>query len=59
MKQNLADAVKKVWETKEFQETMIKAGKQPSYLGPDEFKAFLAQMDENYGKVMKSVGLAK
>lgn len=59
MKKNLADAVKKVWETKEFQETMIKAGKQPSYLGPDEFKAFLAQMDENYGKVMKSVGLAK
>ena len=59
MKKNLGDTIKKVWETKEFQDTMKKAGKTLQYLGPDEFKAFLKQMDENYGKVMKSVGIAK
>ena len=59
MKKNLGDAIKQVWETEEFQETMKKAGKTPSYLGPDEFKAFLAEMDKNYGEVMKAVGIAK
>ena len=59
MKKNLGDAIKKVWETKEFQYTMKKAGKNLQFLGPDEFKEFLKQMDENYGKVMKSVGIAK
>ncbi len=59
MKKNLGDIIKKVWETDEFQETMKKAGKTPAYLAPDEFKAFLAEMDENYGQVMKAVGIAK
>ena len=59
MKKNLGDTIKKVWETKEFQDTMKKAGKTLQFMGPDEFKAFLKQMDENYGKVMKSVGIAK
>lgn len=59
MKAKLGAAIKKVWESAEFQETMKKAGKTPAYLGPDEFKAFLAEMDVNYGKVMESVGLTK
>ncbi|MEG1602969.1 MAG: tripartite tricarboxylate transporter substrate binding protein [Cloacibacillus sp.] len=59
MKKNLGDTIKKVWESKEFQDTMKKAGKTPAYLGPDEFKQFLKEMDENYGKVMKSVGIVK
>ena len=59
MKKNLGDAIKQVWETEEFQETMKKAGKTPSYLGLDEFKEFLAEMDKNYGEVMKAVGIAK
>ncbi|MDR1730889.1 MAG: tripartite tricarboxylate transporter substrate binding protein [Synergistaceae bacterium] len=59
LKTKLGDVVKQVWETQEFQDTMKKAGKTPAYLGPDEFAAFLAEMDANYGKVMESVGLVK
>lgn len=59
MKAKLGGLIKQVWDTPEFQETMTKAGKTPAYLNPDEFKAFLAEMDENYGRVMESVGLVK
>jgi Uncharacterized protein conserved in bacteria len=59
LKQKIGEAIKQVWESDEFQETMKKAGKTPAYLGPDDFAKFLAEMDENYGKVMESVGLVK
>ncbi|MDR1514414.1 MAG: tripartite tricarboxylate transporter substrate binding protein [Synergistaceae bacterium] len=59
LKDKIGDAIKKVWETDEFQNTMKKAGKTPAYLGPDDFEKFLAEMDVNYGKVMESVGLVK
>ena len=59
LKVKMGDAIRKVWETAEFQETMAKAGKTTEYLGPDEFRDFLAEMDKNYGEVMKSVGLVK
>ncbi|MDL2297649.1 tripartite tricarboxylate transporter substrate binding protein [Synergistaceae bacterium OttesenSCG-928-D05] len=59
LKVKLGAAIKQVWETDEFQDTMKKAGKTLAYLGPDEFKAFLAEQDENYGKILKSLGLAK
>lgn len=59
LKVRIGDVIKQVWDTAEFQDTMTKAGKTPAYMGPDEFRDFLAEMDENYGRVMESVGLTK
>ncbi|MDR1732483.1 MAG: tripartite tricarboxylate transporter substrate binding protein [Synergistaceae bacterium] len=59
LKVKLGEAMKKVCESQDFQEAMKKVGKFPVYMGPDEFKAFLAQDDVEFGKVMKAVGIVK
>jgi tripartite-type tricarboxylate transporter receptor subunit TctC len=59
IKAKLSLAVKRVYDSNEFKDIMGKAGKGITYKGPDEFAAFLAEMDQNFGKVMKAVELAK
>jgi tripartite-type tricarboxylate transporter receptor subunit TctC len=55
----LEAAVKKAYESKEFEEFMTQRGFGRKWAGPTEFAAFMAQEDEKMGVVMKAVGLAK
>jgi tripartite-type tricarboxylate transporter receptor subunit TctC len=55
----LQAAVKKAYESKEFEEFMTQRGFGMRWGGPQEFAAFMAQEDQKLGAVMKAVGLAK
>jgi tripartite-type tricarboxylate transporter receptor subunit TctC len=55
----LASALKRVYDSKEYQEFMAGRGFGVIYGNPQEFAAFMAKSDEDLGKVMKSVGIAK
>ena len=57
--EKLVQAIKRVYDSNEFKDVMMKAGKGITYKGPKEFFEFLAEMDKNYGNVMKAVGIAK
>jgi len=59
VRDKLVQAIKRVYDSAEFKDVMMKAGKGITYKGPKEFEEFLAEMDKNYGNVMKAVGLAK
>lgn len=59
LKVRLGEVMKQVCESEEFKESMRKVGKLPVWMGPDEFKAYLAEDNERFGAVMKAVGLAK
>jgi tripartite-type tricarboxylate transporter receptor subunit TctC len=55
----LQAAVKKAYESKEFEAFMTQRGFGMRWGGPPEFAAFMAEEDKKLGMVMKSVGLAK
>lgn len=55
----LKTAVKKAYESKEFEEFMTQRGFGRRWAGPEEFAAFMAKEDAQMGVVMKAVGLAK
>lgn len=59
IKAKVADAYKKAFETKEFQEFAAKASLNLAYQDANEFKAFLDQNYKDVEAVMKSLGLAK
>ena len=55
----LQSAVKKAYESREYQDFMTQRGFGMRWAGPDEFAAFMAEEDRKMGVVMKAVGLAK
>jgi tripartite-type tricarboxylate transporter receptor subunit TctC len=55
----LQAAVKKAYESREFEEFMTQRGFGLRCAEPAEFAAFMAEEDMKFGAVMKSVGLAK
>ena len=55
----LQAAVKKAYESKEFETFMVQRGFGMRWAGPAEFGAFMAREDVKMGTVMKAVGLAK
>jgi len=55
----LTAALKKAYDSKEFQEFMAKAGFGVVYGDPAKFEAFMAKSNDDLGKVMKAVGIAK
>lgn len=55
----LVPALKKAYDSKEFQDFMAKAGYGVIYGDPQKFEAFMAKSNEDLGKVMKAVGIAK
>jgi tripartite-type tricarboxylate transporter receptor subunit TctC len=55
----LQAAVKKAYESKEFEEFMTQRGFGMRWAAPAEFAAFMAEEDAKFGVVMKAVGLAK
>jgi tripartite-type tricarboxylate transporter receptor subunit TctC len=59
IEQRLRAAVKKAYESAEFQEFMHSRGFGATWLEPEAFAAFMAKQDEALGKVMKAVGLAR
>ena len=58
VQERLLAAVKKAYESKEFQDFMHSRGFGTTWMGPDEFAKFLAKDDAAMGQLMKSVGLA-
>ncbi len=52
-------AIKKVWDSAEFKEFMNRRGFDMIYQGSAEFGAFMKSDDEDNGKALKSLGLAK
>jgi tripartite-type tricarboxylate transporter receptor subunit TctC len=55
----LQAAVKKAYESKEYQDFMNQRGFGLAWAGPAEFTKFMAETDRQMGSVMKAVGLAK
>jgi tripartite-type tricarboxylate transporter receptor subunit TctC len=55
----LQAAVKKAYESKEYEEFMTQRGFGMRWAAPTEFAAFMAEEDAKFGVVMKAVGLAK
>jgi tripartite-type tricarboxylate transporter receptor subunit TctC len=52
-------AIKKIWDSKEFKDFMNRRGFDMIYLGSAEFGAFMKADNEDNGKALKSLGLAK
>jgi len=59
IKEKLAQAIKRAFYSDEFRDTMARMGRTTSYKGPQEFFEFMAAMDQEFGKTMKAVGIAK
>lgn len=59
VEERLVAAVKKAYDSKEYQDFMHARGFGAKYLPPQEFAAFMAKTDAETGALMKSVGLAK
>jgi tripartite-type tricarboxylate transporter receptor subunit TctC len=55
----LQAAVKKAYESDEYQRFMSQRGFGMRWAGPQEFAAFMAEEDRKMGEVMKAVGLAR
>jgi tripartite-type tricarboxylate transporter receptor subunit TctC len=55
----LVPALKKVYDSKEYQDFMSSRGYGVIYKGPQDFEAFMAASNEDLGRVMKAVGIAK
>ena len=49
------DLLKKVFESKEWQDFMKKRGMVPSFMGPDEYKAWLVPFEQNHIRIMRDV----
>src|SRR4051812_8573816 len=52
-------AIKKVWESEEFKEFMTRRGFDMIYLDAAKYGEFMKSDDEDNGKALKSLGLAK
>jgi len=55
----LQAAVKKAYDSKEYQDFMNQRGFGLRWAGPAEFAAYMAETDKQMGEVMRAVGLAK
>ena len=55
----LQAAVKKAYESKEYQDFMTQRGFGLRWAGPAEFATYMAEADKKMGEIMKAVGLAK
>jgi hypothetical protein len=55
----LQAAVKKAYESKEFEEFMTQRGFGMRWAGPSDFATFMAEEDKKMGVVMNAVGLTK
>ena len=55
--QTLSDCYKKAFDSKEFQQTMKEQKLALSYLPPKEFDQYLQSLSDQYGKVIKEVGI--
>ncbi|WP_430398422.1 tripartite tricarboxylate transporter substrate binding protein [Ferrovibrio sp.] len=55
----LLAALKKVHDSKEFNDFMAQRGFGVIWAGPDDFAKFMAKSDKDMGEVMKAVGIAK
>ena len=55
----LQAAVKKAYESKEYQEFMTQRGFGLCWAGPKEFADYMADADKQLGVIMKEIGLAK
>jgi tripartite-type tricarboxylate transporter receptor subunit TctC len=51
--------LKKIYDSSEYQEFMAKRGFDLAWMGATEFAAFLKKDDEEIGKILKDLGLAK
>ena len=49
------DLFRKVWETPEWKEFMKKGAMQPVFKGPEEYKKFLIEFENNHVDVMRDV----
>ena len=56
---NPETAIKKVWDSAEFKEFMNRRGFDMIYLDSAGFAEFMKADDEDNGKALKSLGLAK
>lgn len=59
VEERLVAAVKKAYDSKEFQDFMHSRGFGARYMAPKEFAAFMAKTDAETGALMKKVGLAR
>jgi tripartite-type tricarboxylate transporter receptor subunit TctC len=59
IEEKLAAAVKKAYDSKEYQDFSVSRGFGRRWAGPGEFAEFMAATDAQMGTVMKSLGLAK
>ncbi|GAA5174383.1 Bug family tripartite tricarboxylate transporter substrate binding protein [Modicisalibacter zincidurans] len=57
--ETLAEATHKVWESDDFQSFMAKRGFGTEWKGPQEFADFMAEQDEQNGKIIDKLGLAQ
>ena len=59
IEERLRAAVKKAFDSPEFRSFMRERGFGVVWMGPEDFAAFMAKEDEQAGRLMKVVGLAK
>lgn len=59
VEERLQAAVKKAYQSSEFEEFMAQRGFGMRWAEPKEFAQFMAEEDEKMGTVMRAVGLAK
>ena len=59
VRNKLASAFKKIYDSKEFQDFMNQRGFGLLYLPPDQHASFMEQGSKGMGEVMKAVGLVK
>ncbi|WP_233416818.1 Bug family tripartite tricarboxylate transporter substrate binding protein [Halovulum marinum] len=59
VKQRLAEAVEKAFNSAEYQEFMANRGLGAIYLPADEAQEFVARSDASFGEVLKAAGLVK
>ena len=52
-------AIKKIWDSEEFKEFMNRRGFDMIYLDSAKFSEFMKMDNEDNGKALKSLGLAK
>jgi tripartite-type tricarboxylate transporter receptor subunit TctC len=59
IQERLLAALKKAYDSKEYQDFMQSRGFGVTWMGPEQFGQFMAKEDAELGKLMKTVGLAK
>ena len=59
VRDKLAASVRKVANSKEYQDFLASRGFGVIYAGPEDFAKFMAKSDAELGATMKAVGIAK